>query len=103
MTRNRRSGPGSIDLPPEDEAVVRISTHRSGILADAELAARIKADLISELGAHDVGVDSSNGVVTLHGSVPYDEFRKPAIEIAQRQGARQVVDELKVDTSVCLI
>jgi osmotically-inducible protein OsmY len=72
---------------------------RGGLLANIELTARIKEDLITELDAHGVNVDSSNGVVTLRGRVPYDDFRKPAVEIAQRQGATRVVDELTVDAS----
>jgi osmotically-inducible protein OsmY len=72
---------------------------RGGLLANIELTARIKADLITELDAHCVNVDSSNSVVTLRGRVPYDDFRKAAEEIARRQGATRVVDELKVDAS----
>jgi osmotically-inducible protein OsmY len=72
---------------------------RSGLLANVQLTTRIKNDLITELDAHGVNVDSSNGAVTLRGRVPYDDFRKAAEELARRQGATRVVDELKVDAS----
>ena len=69
---------------------------RGGFLGNAGLTARIKADLITELGANDVNVDSSKGVVTLRGSVPYSNFRVSADELARRQGAHQVINELIV-------
>jgi osmotically-inducible protein OsmY len=69
---------------------------RSGLLENAWLTARIKADLITELGASDVNVDSSNGVVTLRGSVSFPDFRDAAEELARQQGATKVVDELNV-------
>jgi len=65
-------------------------------LGNAGLTVRIKADLITELGASDVNVDSSNGVVTLRGTVPFADFREAAEHLARQRGARQVTNELKV-------
>jgi osmotically-inducible protein OsmY len=69
-------------------------------MANAGLTVRIKADLITELGANSVNVDSSKGVVTLRGSVPYADFLRSAEELARRQGAREVVNELTVDVAL---
>lgn len=78
--------------------VWRSNPHRrSGVLENAALTAGIKADLITELGAGDVNVDSSGGVVTLRGTVPYDDFRQEAEHLARRHGAHRVINELKID------
>ena len=73
---------------------------RRGFLGNVGLTVRIKADLMTELGANDVNVDSSKGVVTLHGTVPYTDFREAAGHLARQQGAHQVINELTVDASV---
>jgi osmotically-inducible protein OsmY len=70
---------------------------RKGFLDNALSTARIKAELLTELGADGVNVDSSRGVVTLRGTVPYADFREAAEQIAHRQGARKVINELTVD------
>jgi osmotically-inducible protein OsmY len=69
-------------------------------VGNAVLTAQIKADILAELGADDVNVDTSHGVVTLRGNIPYADFRNAGADIARRRGARQVVDELSVDASV---
>lgn len=74
----------------------RSSKHRRGFPGNAGLTFRIKADLITELGASDINVDSSKGVVTLHGTVPHADFRVAAEDLARRRGAHQVINELKV-------
>ena len=73
-----------------------IPQHHRGFLGNIGLTARVKADLLTELGANDVNVDSSNGVVTLRGSVPYADFREAAEHLSRRRGAHQVINELKV-------
>ena len=70
--------------------------HHTGFLGDIELTVRIKADIMTELGASDVNVDSSKGVVTLRGTVPYADFREAAEHLARRQGTHQVINELTV-------
>jgi len=70
--------------------------NRRGFLGNALLTVRIKGDLITELGANNVNVDSSKGVVTLRGAVPYADFREAAEQVARRRGAHHVIDELKV-------
>ena len=72
------------------------SSRRRGILDNIGLTARIKADLLTELGAKGVNVDSWKGVVTLRGSVPYADFREAAEHLARRGGAQQVINELTV-------
>jgi osmotically-inducible protein OsmY len=69
--------------------------HR-GFLGNAGLTARIKADLMTDLGTSNINVDSSNGVVTLRGTVPYADFREAAEHLARQRGAHQVINELKV-------
>lgn len=69
---------------------------RRGVLANAALTMRIKSDLITELDGTEINVDSTNGVVTLQGDVPYPDFREQAEQVARRGGAHQVVNELKV-------
>ena len=73
-----------------------ITSHRQSLLDSVGLSVRIKAELLTELGAKGVHVDSAKGVVTLRGSVPYADFREAAGHLAQRQGARQVINELTV-------
>lgn len=60
------------------------------------LTTRIKADLLSELSANNVHVESAQGVVTLRGTVPYADFRDAAEHIARRAGAVRVINELEV-------
>ena len=69
---------------------------RRGILGNAVMTARIKADLLTELGASHVNVDSANDVVTLRGSVPYADFAEAAEELARQHGAHHVINELQV-------
>ena len=72
--------------------------HR-GFLGNAGLTAHIKADLMMELGTNHVNVDSSNGVTTLRGTVPYPDFREAAEQLAREGGAQTVIDELTVAPS----
>jgi osmotically-inducible protein OsmY len=72
---------------------------RRGFVGNALLTAPIKADLITQLGANNVNVDSSNGVVTLRGSVPHEDFKDVAEHLAKRRGASEVIDELEVSPS----
>ena len=69
---------------------------RRGFLGNAGLTARIKADLMTELGASHVNVESSNGVTTLRGTVPYPDFRGAAEQLAREDGAKTVINELTV-------
>jgi osmotically-inducible protein OsmY len=74
-----------------------IPKQRRGVLGNAQLTAAIKADLITELNADGVNVDSSGGVVTLRGMVPYADFRDAAEHLARRHGAHEVINELEID------
>lgn len=68
--------------------------------ADAVTTAKVKTALaLSErVGAFDVDVDCSDGVVTLSGEVAGDETRQLAEDIAsETSGVRQVRNRLRVD------
>jgi osmotically-inducible protein OsmY len=69
------------------------------LLADVGLTARIKAALIADerIGARDINVDTSDGVVTLLGRVPEEQLREVADQIALCHGARQVIDYLGIE------
>jgi osmotically-inducible protein OsmY len=54
---------------------------------------------MTELGASHVNVESSNGVTTLRGTVPYPDFRGAAEQLAREGGAQIVIDELTVAPS----
>ena len=66
---------------------------------DASITVRIKtAYLFSRhLNPFRINVDTRDGVVTLHGTVPSDIHRELAIEIAKNaEGVKDVRDELRV-------
>jgi hyperosmotically inducible periplasmic protein len=69
------------------------------LLKDVGLTLRIKAALIADelIGPRDINVDTQEGVVTLHGTVPADALLELAAAIALAHGARQVVNELAVE------
>ena len=71
-------------------------TRLDGLRDSDALAARIKADLLTELGAKGAHVECSKRVVLLSGSVPCAEFREVAGHLALRNGARQVINQLQV-------
>ncbi len=66
------------------------------LLDNAALTFKIKSDLIFKLNLGNVNVDSEEGVVTLRGTVAYDNLRQQAEEIALQHGARRVINELTV-------
>jgi osmotically-inducible protein OsmY len=70
-----------------------------GLAADAALTFRIKAALIADekIGAGKINVNTSDGVVTLEGSVPYEAIRELAEAVARQRGAHQVVNRLQVE------
>ena len=67
------------------------------LLTDRGLTFRIKAALIADIGGTDINVDTAEGVVTLHGTVPADALRDAAETVARANGARQVVNKLVVE------
>lgn len=68
------------------------------LLDNAALTFKVKSALILELGLDQVNVDSSEGIVTLQGTAPGEEVRAEAEQVALRCGARQVNNELLLDT-----
>ncbi len=72
-----------------------------GVAGNVVLTSKIKADILTVLGQScDVDVDSSRGIVSLHGTIPYADFHNAAVDIARRRGARQVFDYLVVDAAL---
>jgi len=69
------------------------------LVADAALTFKIKAALIADerIGAGNINVNTASGVVTLLGHVPYEAIRELAEAVAIRNGAHQVINELRVD------
>lgn len=67
---------------------------------DATLTARVKTKLLlnSNTEGTDIDVDSSDGVVTLSGSVDSDQERDLAVQIAKNtEGTMSVNDNLAID------
>ena len=86
-------GCSQISSKPAVERTVGDVTH------DASITVRIKtAYLFSRhLNPFRINVDTRDGVVTLHGTVPSDIHRELAIEIARNaEGVKNVRDELRV-------
>lgn len=73
-------------------------THR--VPANLTLTARVKSELLTEINATGVHVESDRGVVTLSGTVPYPDFREAASQIARRAGATQVNNRIEVEARV---
>jgi len=68
-----------------------------GYVGDAELTAKVKAALVSEMKSIDVHVETDSGRVLLSGWVSSDGERRKAIQIASSvQGVRQVKDGMTV-------
>jgi len=74
----------------------RTTDKSKGVPSNLVLTLRVKADIHEELSTNGIQVESSSGMVTLRGTVPYDNFRDAAEQIARRAGAVRVNNELKV-------
>ena len=70
---------------------------QDGRSEDAMCSDRIEADIFARLGVSSVFLDTSKGVVILHGTVPYPKFLVAAEQIALRAGARRVVNRLMIE------
>src|SRR5215467_6454496 len=72
----------------------------SQMLADTGITAKVKGKLAedSQTSAIKISVSTTNGVVTLGGTVPTDTEKSRAEQIArQTDGVKKVVNEINVD------
>jgi hyperosmotically inducible periplasmic protein len=70
-------------------------------IADAEITTAVKTKLlgVKDVIANDINVDTTEGVVTLKGSVPTEAQKTRAAEIARNTaGVRSVVNDLTVQS-----
>jgi osmotically-inducible protein OsmY len=83
-------------------AVVLALACNSRTLDDAGTTAKVKGKLAedSQTSAIKIGVSTTDGVVTLSGTVPTTAEKTRAEQIArQTDGVKKVVDDIKVDPS----
>lgn len=70
--------------------------------ADGATTAKVKAafGLSKRISAHDIGVSTTDGVVTLTGKAPSEDVKSLAAEIARdTEGVKEVVNQIEVDPS----
>ena len=75
----------------------------SGAIRDAWITTAAKSRLLADPDAPalSINVDTSDGIVTLFGTVPSEKARRAALAEARAvSGVREVQDSLKVDTSI---
>jgi hyperosmotically inducible protein len=76
------------------------ATERSGeVLTDAAITTAVKSKFLadSDVSGMKIDVDTNNGVVTLHGTVPSAAEKRRAVQIAKEtDGVKSVKDNLKV-------
>ncbi len=95
------------DLAHSTEAVEEKARKAGAAIADATASARItaavKTKLSTELGLSalgDISVDTTDGLVTLSGSVSSkEEIHKAAKIAASTEGVRQVISTLQVKSA----
>jgi hyperosmotically inducible periplasmic protein len=73
---------------------------RSGeVLTDAAITTAVKSKFLadSDVSGMKIDVDTANGVVTLHGTVPSAAEKRRAVQLAKEtNGVKSVKDQLKV-------
>jgi len=70
----------------------------TSVVGNTALTARIKSELFAELGLTTITVEYLNRVVTLRGTAPYANFLGAAEQLARRQGAVTVVNEITIES-----
>ena len=74
--------------------------NRSGeVITDAAITTAVKSKFLADpnVSGLKIDVDTTNGVVTLHGTVPSASERRRAVELAKEtNGVKSVKDDLKV-------
>src|SRR5262249_11010541 len=81
-------------------ALVSLCACNSQALDDSAITAKIKAKLAgdSQTSAIKIGVETTDGVVTLTGTVPTEQEKDKAKELANSEaGVKRVVNNLNVD------
>jgi osmotically-inducible protein OsmY len=69
------------------------------VLTDAAITTAVKSKFLADpdVSGMKIDVDTTNGVVTLHGTVPSAAERRRAVELAKEtNGVKSVKDDLKV-------
>jgi hyperosmotically inducible periplasmic protein len=94
----------AILIPGCSQSSSRADTERTAgdAIHDASTTARIKTTYLfsGHLNPFRINVDTRDGVVTLHGTVPSDIHRDLAGEIAKNaEGVREVDNELRISSS----
>jgi osmotically-inducible protein OsmY len=88
--------------PASWAGVMTAANESSGYVDDAALTTKIKAALLAEknLKSLDIGVESTNGVVTLSGTVPSSAQIDQAVDVAKHvKGVKDVHNDLHVKST----
>jgi hyperosmotically inducible periplasmic protein len=93
--------------PPSASAQVKEKTEHAAkktgeVITDAAITTEVKAKLLGAKGVpgSKIDVDTTNGTVTLKGTVPTRAARTKALRITRTsKGVKHVVDELTVGVS----
>jgi hyperosmotically inducible periplasmic protein len=82
------------------ESAIKRQAHKAGeAIGDAAVTTKVKAAIAAEPGLHvlQIKVDTTDGVVTLHGAVDSKTARKKAEDLAAKvEGVKSVVNHLAV-------
>jgi hypothetical protein len=97
------AGLGLAVMSPASWADMRTAANESGsYVDDTALTTKIKAALLEEknLKSLDIGVESTNGVVTLSGTVPSSAQIDQAVDVAKHvKGVKDVHNDLHVKST----
>jgi len=103
LTTTPRSGPvgttGRDRMAQLDAQAGKAAGRVGDFLSDAELTAKIKSKMALDdtVRARTIGVSTTDGVVTLAGTIGSTAERDQAVRLARdTKGVKQVVDHLKV-------
>lgn len=89
----------TVAVPTSRTPMGQAVSHTELEVQDAVLEARIGKNLLAEIGRYalDLEVESTDGVVSLRGTLPDEERRKLALKAAEgTTGVKKVVDLLRV-------
>ena len=93
-------GAPAVAAPHQAKAKTEQAAKATGkVVSDAAITTEVKTKLLAAKGVPGsaIDVDTTNGVVTLKGTVPSAASRAKALRIARRSsGVKRVVNELKI-------
>jgi osmotically-inducible protein OsmY len=96
-------GIGLAAIAPASWADMKTAANESsGYIDDAALTTKIKAALLEEknLKSLDIGVESTNGVVTLSGTVPSSAQIEQAVDVTKHvKGVKDVHNDLHLKSA----